>query len=79
MARKPRIKKQVEYNVRIRLDGFPAYTLDKIVESGIYGSTREEVTNYIIRDWSSQRWKTLSDLGVKIEEAIKLGYVPKRR
>lgn len=79
MARKSKKKKLIEYNVKVPMHDFPAYVLDELIKFGLYGSTREEVVEYIIHDWLSNRWKILSDLEITIEKARDAGYLQKRR
>ena len=72
-------KKKTEYTIRTKVEGIPAYALDELIKVGLYGTTREEVMQYIINDWLSGKWKQLSELEIKIEDARKLGYMKRRR
>jgi hypothetical protein len=56
--------------------GLPAYVIDKLVETGFFGRTRESVIEHITSDWVIHNLDKLSALGINIDEAKKEGYIP---
>lgn len=72
-------KRRTKYTIREEIEGFPAYALDELIKVGLYGTTREEVMQYIINDWLSGKWRQLSELEIKVDDAERLGYIKKRK
>ena len=64
---------------KTRIEAFPAYALNELTKVGLYGETREEVLWYIINDWLSGKWRTLSELEITVQKAREEGWMKGRR
>ena len=60
----------------VEVYGMPAYVVDKLLETGLYGNTREKVLERIVVSWISEKFDFLKYLGVSLEEAKIKGYIP---
>jgi hypothetical protein len=69
-------KNETEYNVKVNLYGLPAYIIDKLLETGLYGFNREDALERIVCDWIEGRLDKLENLGIDFEEAKRKGYIP---
>lgn len=72
-------RKPIEYKVEIELEGYPAYVINKLVKTGLYGNNREEVVKNLVL---SKLRGDLSKNGLLrivdevLESAQKKGYMP---
>jgi len=71
MTKKP----EKEYNVRLRAYGHMAYAIERLV--GVNGNTKEEVLEQIVQEWLSANWKRLSDMGITVKNAERMGHIHK--
>ena len=56
--------------------GFPAYAIDKLAESGLFGRTRKSVIEQITSGWMVNNLPMLEKLGITMDYARDEGYVP---
>ena len=56
--------------------GFPAYAIDELARTGLFGRTRESVIEHLTSEWIIKNMETLSALGIDMKWAKKAGYVP---
>ena len=72
-----RKKDPIEYDVTVRFYGFPAYAARKLVETGLYGKTEEEVVRTLVSEGISKEISgLLKNLGITLEDAEKENYIP---
>ena len=69
-------RKETEFDVTARFYGLPAYAIDRLLKTGLYGHTRSDVVERIISLHVRSNWEGLEALGLSTEEAEKQQYIP---
>lgn len=54
----------------------PAYVIDKLLKTGLYGTTRAGVVEGIVSSWISERMGNLERLGITAADAEEKKYIP---
>ena len=71
-------KDPIEYSVTVKFYGLPAYVVDELVGTGLYGNNRAEVVRRLASDQIVEELRSglLKKLGITIEDAKKKNYIP---
>ncbi len=62
------------YNVNVRLSGVQAYVIDCLLESGLYGTTRESVLERLVSGYILEKNTRSGDIEKLVRQARKKGY-----
>ena len=78
MARGEKSQDSIEYDVKVRFRGFPAYVIRELVKTGLYGTSEEEVVENLVSEGIVRKLKSglLEKLGITLEEAKDKNYIP---
>ena len=78
MVRRKISQDLIEYDVGVRFRGFPAYAIRELVETGLYGTSEEEVVENLVSGGIARELKSglLGKLDITLEEAKKKNYIP---
>ncbi len=68
----------VWYELKVEFYGLPAYVIDRLLETGLYGNTREGVVERLVANAIAEMMHAdgLEHLGVTIQDARVKGYIP---
>ena len=65
-----------EYKLHVEFYGLPAYVIDELLKTGLYGTTKEGVVERIIGNWVREQMSNLEVLGITVQGAVKKKYIP---
>lgn len=65
-----------EYCLEVEFCGIPAYVIDKLVETGLYGTTKEGIIEGMVSDWIVDHMDHLETLNITATGAKTEGYIP---
>jgi len=76
-----RKKDPIEYSVTVKFYGLPAYVIDQLKETGLYGGNRAEVVRRLASDKIVEEFRSglLERLGMTIGDAKKKNYIPVKK
>lgn len=64
-----------KYDVSLTFEKFPAYVIEKLVNTGLYGRSRESVVEEIVLSWMREHSFELEKFEITIEDARAKGYL----
>jgi len=70
------MSKKVKYKLTIELYGLPAYSVDKLLEQGLHGHTKERVVEGLLAQHIQDHWEELQARGLSIKGAEEQNYIP---
>ena len=65
---------ETTYDVRLHLEKFPAYVVERLIDTGLHGRTRESVVEEIVLSWMREHRSELEIFGITLEDAKNKGY-----
>jgi hypothetical protein len=74
-----RVPGQIEgkgFSVRVDLYGLPAYAVDQLLKTGLYGTTRKQVVEELARQQIRREFPNWDIHGITPRDAEERGYTP---